>query len=161
MKKLFLKIFRYLDFRRRGIKVWGPCNIYLSAKIGDNVSIGMFSEIGHNVEIGENTRIGFGCFIPEGVTIGKNCFIGPRVTFSNDMYPPAPTKWLWQRTVVQDNVSLGAGVCVRPGVTICEGSLIGMGAIVCHDIPSDMVVTGRPAIPIRKKGENLCQEQST
>jgi len=143
-------IVTYLGYRRKNIKIWFPVNIYPSAKIERNVSIGMFSEIGHNVSIGENTRIGFGCFIPEGVTIGKDCFVGPRVTFSNDRYPPSHP-WQWQKTNIEDGVAIGAGSCIRPGITIKQGSMIGMGSIVTYDIPEDEIWAGNPARYLRSK----------
>jgi len=117
----------------------------------------MFSEIGKNVEIGDNTRIGFNCFIPEGVKIGKNCFIGPRVTFSNDRYPPSH-KWLWQHTVIEDDVAIGAGSCIRPGITIKKGSLIGMGSIITYDIPAGEIWAGNPARFLRQKND-ICEHE--
>lgn len=145
------KILRYFDFKRRNIKVWRPANVFPSAKIGKNVSIGMFSEIGPNVEIGDNTRVGMGCFIPSGVKIGKNCFIGPRSCFSNDFQPPSP-KSEWRKTVIEDNVSIGANVCIRPGITVKQYSLLGMGTVVTHDIPEDEVWVGNPSRRLRKNG---------
>ncbi len=144
------KLFRYFDFKRRGIKVWRPVNIFPSAKIGNNVMIGMFSEIGPNVVIGEGTRIGFGSFIPEGITIGKNCFIGPRFCGSNDMYPPSPRKH-WQKTIIEDGVTIGANVSIRPGITVKRYSLLGMGTVVVHNIPENEIWVGNPSRKLRQK----------
>ena len=150
MKKLYNKVKRFIEFRRKNITVWSPCNIYPSAKIGKNVSIGMFSEIGPNVIIGENTRIGMGSFIPEGVEIGKNVFIGPRVTFTNDIYPPSPRSQ-WQKTFIHDDVSIGASVSVRAGVIIGKKALIGMGSAVIKNIPAQQIWAGIPCKFIRKR----------
>ena len=139
-----------LDYKRRGIKTWRPSNIYPTAKLGRNVSIGMFSEIGPKVEIGDNTRIGSGCFIPEGVKIGRDCFIGPKVCFSNDRYPPSD-KRDWERTIVEDGVSIGANVSIIPGITIKRNSLIGMGAVLTKNVMMDDIVAGNPAKSIRKR----------
>jgi len=148
---LIKEILRYIDFKRRNIKVWKPCKIYSSAKIGKNVSIGCFSEVGPNVEIGEGTRVGMGCFIPEGVEIGKDCFIGPRSCFSNDMFPPSP-KSEWRKTVIEDNVSIGANVSIRPGTTIKSGSLIGMGTVLTHDVPGEEIWVGNPGKKLKENG---------
>ncbi len=151
MIKILNKLKRYFDFKRRGIKVWKPANVFLSAKIGNNVSIGMFSEIGPNVVIGEGTKIGFGSFLPEGITIGKNCFIGPRFCGSNDMFPPSPRKH-WQKTIIEDGVSIGANVSIRPGITVKKNSLLGMGTVVTHDVPQDEIWVGNPSRKLRKNG---------
>ncbi len=146
------QIKRYFDFKRRGIRVWKPCNVFSTAKIGNNVSIGKFSEVGPNVEIGEGTRIGFGSFLPEGITIGKNCFIGPRFCGSNDMYPPSPRQY-WEKIVIKDRVSIGANCSIRPGVTVESDSLIGMGSVIIHDVPSKEIWAGNPCKRIRKRHE--------
>lgn len=51
---------------------------------------------------------------------------------------------------IQDNVWIGMGVIVLPGVTIGEGSVIGAGAVVTKDIPPNTLAVGSPAKPIRK-----------
>ncbi len=125
-------------------KAWGVCNIYESARIGDNVNIGTFTEIGNNVTIGNNVRIGAMCYIPEGVTIEEDVFIGPRVTFTNDKYPPSH-KENWLPTVVKKGARLGAGVTVICGVTIGQGALIGAGSVVTKDVPNGEKWCGIPA----------------
>lgn len=51
---------------------------------------------------------------------------------------------------LQDNVWLGFDVCVLPGVTIGEGSVVGARSVVCSDVPPYTVVAGNPARPIRE-----------
>jgi len=127
---------------------WYPINIYPSANIGDGVNIGMFSEIGDNVLIGDRTRIGKGCFICEGVEIGKDCFIAPHVAFTNDKYPPSG-KANWEKTIIEDGVSIGAASTILCGITIGEGALIGAGSVVTKDVPPKEVWCGVPAKKIR------------
>lgn len=52
--------------------------------------------------------------------------------------------------IIGDNVWLGGGVIVCPGVTIGENSVIGAGAVVVKDIPADVVAVGNPARPVRE-----------
>lgn len=129
------------------VTVWQPCNIYPTAKIGEDVSIGMFSEIGPNVVIGDRVRIGAGSFIPEGVTIESDVFIGPRVTFANDRWPPSDKK-NWEKTLVKKHAVIGAGCCILPGVVIGENARLGMGSTLTKNIPDNEVWYGNPA----KKG---------
>jgi acetyltransferase-like isoleucine patch superfamily enzyme len=51
---------------------------------------------------------------------------------------------------LQDNVWLGFDVCVLPGVTIGEGSVVGARSVVCNDVPPYTVVAGNPARIIRQ-----------
>jgi acetyltransferase-like isoleucine patch superfamily enzyme len=125
-------------------KVWQPANIYPTAMIGNDVSIGAFSEIGNNVVIGDKTRVGSSVFIPEGVYVGKDVFLGPRVTFANDKFPPSG-KENWKRTIVEDGARIGANVSILPGVRIGAGSLVGMGSEVTKDVAPGVVVYGNPA----------------
>ena len=125
-------------------RIWNPCNIYSTAKIGKDVNIGTFSEIGPNVVIGDRVRIGGGCFIPEGVVIEDDVWIGPHVIFSNDKFPPSP-KDKWLQTVVKRGARIGASVSVLPGVVIGEGALVGMGSVVTKDVGPNEVWAGNPA----------------
>jgi acetyltransferase-like isoleucine patch superfamily enzyme len=140
------EILRYKDGEKPNYKVWGTCNIYSTAKLGQGVNIGTFTEIGHNVKIGDRTRVGAMCFIPEGVTIEDECFIGPRVTFCNDKYPPS-SKEAWEPIVVKERARIGAGATILPGVTIGKDSLIGAGSVVTKDVPEGEIWCGNPAKP--------------
>ena len=134
----------------KGTKVWYYCNIYPGAKIGKNVNIGSYCEIRDQTEIGDGTRLQAFVFIPEKVKIGKNCFIGPHVVFTNDKYPPSSKK-SWQKTIVEDNVAIGANCTIICGVKIGKGALIGAGSVVTEDIPPAVVVYGVPARIKRKR----------
>lgn len=125
-------------------------NLY-NSKIGFNVSIGPFTEIG-GAKIGDNTRIGTGCFIPKGITIGNNCFISPKVCMINDKIP---TKYIngknkMKKTVIKDNVVLGANATILCGITIGDNSIIGAGSVVTKNIPANEIWSGNPAKFMRK-----------
>jgi acetyltransferase-like isoleucine patch superfamily enzyme len=51
---------------------------------------------------------------------------------------------------LHDNVWIGFDVCVLPGVTIGEGSVVGARSVVNADVPAYTVVAGNPARPIRE-----------
>lgn len=142
-------------------KIWQPCNIYPTAKLGTDVSVGTFTEIGHDVSIGDRTRIGGQCFIPEGVIIAEDVFIGPKVCFTNDKYPPSG-KECWGYTVVKRGAAIGAGSIILTGVCIGEKSMVGAGSVVTKSIPSGEVWCGNPARFLRKLSEveELRDEQS-
>lgn len=54
---------------------------------------------------------------------------------------------------IQDNVWLGAGCLVMPGVTIGENSVIGAGSVVTKDIPANVVAVGNPCRVLRDISE--------
>jgi UDP-2-acetamido-3-amino-2,3-dideoxy-glucuronate N-acetyltransferase len=103
--------------------------------------------IGDKVKIGDDCRIQAFSFIPTNVRIGDRVFIGPRVTFTNDKYPPSEE---WLITIVMDDVSIGAGAIILPGVTLGQGCTVGAGAVVTKSIPPGETWLGNPA----KKYEN-------
>lgn len=109
---------------------------------GDNCKIHSHVWIGNKVLIGNNCKIQAFTFIPTGVTIGNNVFLGPRVTFTNDKHPPSGN---WTDTKVEDNVVIGAGAVILPGITLGKGCVIGAGAVVTKDVSPGKIVVGNPA----------------
>ncbi len=106
-------------------------------------------------------RIGHYCLICPGVrlsaateiTIGDNCMLAHRVYITDadwhDLYdrcrfvgPSSPVR-------IGDNVWLGDSVIVCKGVTIGDNSVIGAGAVVVKDIPSNVVAGGNPAVVLK------------
>jgi len=65
----------------------------------------------------------------------------------------SPEVELFGPITIGNNVFLGAGVKILPGVVIGDNVIIGAGAIVVKDIPSNCVAVGQPARPIRTLDE--------
>ena len=124
-----------------------PVNLY-GCQIGDQVMIGPFVEIQSGVIVGARSRIQSHAFLCEGVTIGADCFISHGVMFINDKFvmggPARGDKSLWKTTTIGDRVSIGTGAIILP-VRICEGTVIGAGAVVTKDIDVPGVYVGNPA----------------
>lgn len=132
-------------------RVWHPeKSVILNCHIEDGCTIHAPVWIGNGVRIGEGTKIQAFVFIPECVVIGKNVFIGPHVCFTNDRYPPS-NRQDWAPTIVQDDVSIGAGAVITPGITIGEGARIAAGAVVTKDVPPGTHVRGVPARSHRER----------
>ncbi len=88
------------------------------------------------------------------ITIGEDCQIGPNVQLLTPTHPlePGPRRDKLEAArpiVIGDNVWLGGGAVVLPGVTIGDNSVIGAGAVVTKDVPADVVAVGNPARPVR------------
>jgi maltose O-acetyltransferase len=117
-------------------------------------------EYGTPVSIGPGTFINYDCLMLDvaPITIGAACQIATRVQFLTATHPvdPEPRRLGWESgepIVVGDNVWLGGGVTVCPGVTIGEDTVVGAGAVVTRDLPAGVVAGGVPARLIREIGE--------
>ncbi|MBF4619254.1 sugar O-acetyltransferase [Clavibacter sp. VKM Ac-2873] len=115
------------------------------------------------VDYGENIRIGARTFVNGGltaldvaaITIGEDCQIGPNVQLLTPTHPidPQPRRDKLEAArpiTLGDNVWLGGGVIVCPGVSIGDDSVIGAGSVVTRDIPAGVVAVGNPARVIRE-----------
>ncbi|MGI0115516.1 sugar O-acetyltransferase [Zooshikella sp. RANM57] len=113
-------------------------------------------EFGSNIIIGQNTFINFQVTILDvsSVIIGNNVLIAPNVqlyTASHPLNINQRRQWAvyGKPIVIEDDVWLGGGVIVCPGVKIGKGSVIGAGAIVTHSIPEGVLAAGNPCRIIR------------
>ena len=84
-------------------------------------------------------------FLPQRSYIGERVFIGPNVTFTDDRHPKVNVSYHPEPPIVQDDVSIGAGAVILPGIKIGRGAMIGAGAVVTKDVPAEVVVLGNPA----------------
>ena len=88
------------------------------------------------------------------ITIGDDVQIGPGVQLLTPTHPveaePRRAKWEAAKPiVVGDNVWLGGGAIVLPGVTIGENTVVGAGTVVTKDLPAGVVAVGNPARILR------------
>ncbi len=118
-----------------------------------------FCDYGSQISIGARTFVNFGLVAldPGTITIGSDVQIGPNVQLLTATHPLDAdlrrSKWEGAEPVaVADNVWLGGGVIVLPGVTIGENTVVGAGAVVTRDLPADVVAVGNPARVIRRAG---------
>lgn len=119
-------------------------NLYGNYKIGERTRIGSFCDIGGI--IGDDCKIQSYVFVPQGVEIGNNVFVGPGVIFTNNKKPDLQIKdWKLEKTTIKNNVVIGAGAIILPGITIGKGAFIGAGSLVNKDIPPYEVWYGSPA----------------
>ena len=119
-------------------------NLYGDWKIGDNTRVGSFCDIAGI--IGDDCKIQSYVFIPKGVEIGNRVFVGPGVKFTNVKRPNLKKKgWSAEKTIVKDDVAIGTGAIILPGITIEKGAFIGAGSVVTKDIPPYETWIGNPA----------------
>ncbi len=114
-------------------------------------------DFGSHTFIGARTVANFGLISLDvaTVTIGDDVLMGPNVQLLTALHPiePGPRRDKWEAgspIVIGDNVWLGGGVIVCPGVTIGENTVVGAGAVVASDLPANVVAVGNPARVIRR-----------
>ncbi len=110
--------------------------------IGESSIVGSGTILDSNVIIGKNARIQSNNFIPPKIQIGNNVFLGPGVKFANDSYPVSKKL---VSTHVGNDVIIGMGAIIMPGISIEDSSVVAAGSIVTKSIKTRGVVLGTPA----------------
>ncbi|WP_327280610.1 MULTISPECIES: sugar O-acetyltransferase [unclassified Streptomyces] len=116
-------------------------------------------DFGRNIHIGARTFVNFGAVFLDTapITIGADTQIGPNVQLLTPTHPldPAARRAGWERGVpvtLGDNVWLGGGTIVCPGVTIGDDTVVGAGSVVVKDLPAGVLAVGNPARVVRSLG---------
>jgi maltose O-acetyltransferase len=117
----------------------------------------LYVDYGSNITVGARTFVNYNLTALDvaAITIGEDCQIGPNVQLLTPTHPlePQPRRdklEAAQPITIGDNVWLGGGAIVLPGVTIGDNSVVGAGAVVTKDVPANVVVVGNPARPVRE-----------
>ncbi|MBJ6616420.1 sugar O-acetyltransferase [Streptomyces sp. I4(2020)] len=130
----------------------------LLGSVGEDVEIRppLFVDYGSNITVGARTFVNYHLTALDvaAITIGEDCQIGPNVQLLTPTHPvePGPRRDKLEAArpiTIGDNVWIGGGVIVCPGVTIGDNSVIGAGAVVTKDVPANVVAVGNPARPVR------------
>lgn len=125
--------------------------------IGDHVLIGTNSVLDNDVTIGDFVKIETNCYLPSNTKIGNRVFFGPGVIVTNDRYPlRLRDTYRPEGPIFEDNVTIGGGVVICPGVTVGSGSFVAAGAVVAKDIPKGSLVLGA-AGGIQPLPDYLCE----
>lgn len=146
---------RYIEigddfFTQPGLRI-EVLDTYRGAKFSPKITIG------DNVIVNDNCHIA--CI--NEISIGSNVLMASRVFITDHFHgngspddcEVAPNKrslYTKGKVIIEDNVWLGEGVTVMPGVRIGRGSTVGANSVVTKDVPPYSVVAGAPARLIRK-----------
>lgn len=142
----------------------------LFGHIGSNVNIDtpFYCDYGRHISIGNNVIININCTFVDcnKIEIGNNVLIASNVqiytaTHSTDVNERLVANWDSNSGLpyfrayalpvkIEDNVWIGGGVIILPGVTIGKNSVIGAGSVVTKSIPKNCVAVGNPCRVIRK-----------
>ncbi|HEY9297624.1 MAG TPA: sugar O-acetyltransferase, partial [Phormidium sp.] len=131
----------------------------LFAKVGKNPQIipNFYCDYGCHIYVGDNFYMNYGCVILDcnTVHIGDNVLCGPYVQIYTAYHPVDPNirltgKELAAPILIGNNVWIGGGVIICPGVTIGDNTTIGAGSVVTKNIPENVVAVGNPCQVIRE-----------
>jgi serine acetyltransferase len=95
------------------------------------------------------------------IRIGRNCMIGPHCYITDANHGRAAgvlvkdQKMEPKPVMIDDDVWLGAGVIVLPGVHLGRGCVIGAGAVVTNDVPAGEVYAGVPAMRVASRSTKI------
>lgn len=130
-------------------RIWAFAHVMAGATIGAECNICDHTYIEGDVVLGDRVTVKSGVYLWDGLRIEDDVFIGPQATFTNDPFPRSKQPFASTITRVARGASIGAGAILLPGVSIGERAMVGAGAVVTRDVPSDALVVGNPARIIR------------
>lgn len=135
---------------------------------GDNlwITAPFFVDYGNNIHFGNNCEVNMNCtFLDDNeIIIGNKVLIAPNVQIYTAFHPTNTAercglpkddgsfefcKTQTSPVKIGDNVWIGGGTIILPGVTIGNNTIIGAGSVVTKDIPSDTIAYGNPCRVIK------------
>ncbi|GAE01418.1 hexapeptide repeat-containing transferase [Clostridium botulinum B str. Osaka05] len=128
-----------------------------------------FVDYGNNIYFGSNCEVNMNCtFLDDNkIIIGNNALIAPNVQIYTAFHPTNAQERFGEAredgsfefcktqtapVVIGNNVWIGGGVIIMPGVTIGDNVVIGAGSVVTKDIPSNNIAHGNPCRVVRDNG---------
>ncbi len=130
----------------------------LFGRYGEAVFIeqGFYCDYGDKIFLGNRVYLNMNCTLLDGgrITIGDDCLLGPNVQILTINHALSPQERISKNSFAEDvfignNVWIGAGTIILPGVNIREGAVIGAGSIVNKDVQANCLYAGNPAKKIR------------
>lgn len=118
-----------------------------------------FCDYGYNMQVGEKVFFNFNCVVLDVtfLKIGSRTMFGPNVQIYTATHPidhrerASGLEYAKPITIGED-VWVGGGTIICPGVTIGDRTVLGAGSVVTKDIPSDVFAAGNPCKIIRQLG---------
>jgi UDP-2-acetamido-3-amino-2,3-dideoxy-glucuronate N-acetyltransferase len=135
--------------------IWDNVHVRGPAVIGADCIVGEKTYIAYGVRIGDCVKINAQVYVCTDVVLEDRVMIAAGVVFTNDRYPrafdaaggiasSAPTADT-RGAVVRTGATVCARVTIGSGVEIGPYAMVGMGAVVTHDVPAYGLVYGVPA----------------
>ncbi|MCP5382485.1 MAG: acyltransferase [Kordiimonadaceae bacterium] len=162
---LYIAFFRFTPEDYRPYSLFFPAirrflaNIFL-LKCGSNLRVKYNSDVSMNIEIGNNSEFGQRCLIHSDVKIGDDVLMGPDVKIysrnhiTRSLEEPIRTQGkVTLRTIIGNDVWIGANVIILPGVVVNDHAVLAAGAVVSKDVPPYAIVGGNPSRILKYRNE--------
>ncbi|WP_317048443.1 sugar O-acetyltransferase [Confluentibacter sediminis] len=118
-------------------------------------------DYGSNIKVGHNVFMNFNCCILDVATviIGDNCMFAPHVQIYTATHPIEyklrnSGKEYAKPITIGNNVWIGGGAIICPGVTLGNNTVVAAGAVVTKSFPDNVVIGGNPAKVIKSINNN-------
>ena len=142
-------------------RIRGFLATYMLDQCGERVNVehGAWFGSGRGISLGDRSDLGMDALIMGPLRVGADVMMGPRCVLISDNHAMDDTSrpmntqgFVASRPIViEDDVWIGAGVTVLPGVRIGRGSVIGAASVVTKDVPPWTVAAGNPARVVRQR----------
>lgn len=140
--------------------------IIMGKKCGKHVNVDHGSEFSSMCSLGNYSDIGINCLLEGPVSIGDNVMMAPNCKFYTRNHIFADTGIPMNRQglsdpkpiIICDDVWIGTGSIILPGVTIGKGSIVGAGSVVTKNVPAYSVVAGNPAKVIKQRKADVSND---
>ncbi len=132
-------------------------------EVGEGVKVRQpfYCDFGYNIRLADRVYFNFNCVILDvaSVTVGSGSMFGPGVQIVTADHPrdAAERRVYLERgrpVAIGEDVWVGAGSIILPGVSIGDGAIIGAGSVVTRDVPPGAVVGGTPAKTLAEPGSS-------
>jgi UDP-2-acetamido-3-amino-2,3-dideoxy-glucuronate N-acetyltransferase len=126
-----------------GSSVWQFASVIRGSHLGRRANIGGCSVIDGAI-LGDDCSVGHGAQVHPGSRVGNGVFIGPGAILCNDHWPRIAKDGFDGAALlsgavitidVEDDVSIGAGAIILPGVRIGHHVMVAAGAVVTRGVP--------------------------
>jgi maltose O-acetyltransferase len=124
---------------------------------GASIRAPFHCDYGYHITLGPRTFVNFNAVLLDAapITVGADVQIGPNVQLLTPTHELDAERRRagWERALpvtIGDNVWLGGGVIVCPGVTVGEDTVVGAGSVVTRDLPPGVLAVGNPARVVRE-----------
>jgi maltose O-acetyltransferase len=149
--KIQLRKYNHSEVQNEDERVAILKNLLGKVDEGIKIEAPFYCDYGFNIKVGRNFYMNFDCVILDGaeVEIGDNVKCGPKVQIYTACHPTDPIERLKgvefaKKIKIGNNVWIGGGAIICPGVKIGDNTTIGAGSVVTKNIPNNAVAVGNP-----------------